>query len=93
MPPLPPDELDARLRAFLCEDVGSADVTTDADGMHFGWRNGNGSVCDPESATINSTIEVAFAESPIPEPATIFIFTATLLGFSTVRRHLPSMRP
>src|SRR5262249_58058762 len=30
MPPLSDDELDARLRAFLCEDVGSTDVTTEA---------------------------------------------------------------
>jgi nicotinate-nucleotide pyrophosphorylase (carboxylating) len=30
MPPLSPDDLDARLHAFLCEDVGSADVTTEA---------------------------------------------------------------
>jgi len=68
--------------------ASTAAITNTASGMQFGWRNGNGLVCNPLGATINSTIEVAFAESPIPEPLSVLLFATGLFALIIVRRRV-----
>ncbi len=61
-------------------------VTLGNDGLHFGWRDGNGLICDPNGAAIDVAIDNAFAESPIPEPATIGLLGAGLIALLGVAR-------
>jgi hypothetical protein len=41
--------------------------------LMFGWRNGNGSTCNPFSTTTAVKITAAWAESPVPEPGTLLL--------------------
>jgi hypothetical protein len=58
-------------------------TATKADGIHFDWKNGDGLLCSGAAADAN--IDVAFAESPIPEPAAIALFAVGLAGIGVMR--------
>jgi hypothetical protein len=54
--------------------------------IHFGWRNGNGTTCDPGSPTEDVSITAAWAESPVPEPASLLLLGSGLAAIARLRR-------
>jgi hypothetical protein len=62
-------------------------VALQGGALHFDWRNGNGLICDPAAATLDATIEVAFAESAVPEPAPLALLLWLPLAWAGARVH------
>ncbi len=59
-------------------------ATENAHGIHFGWRNGNGSVCSTNNPVTQTAITAAFVESPRPvsEPRSVAIFSTGLFTWA-----------
>ena len=61
-------------------------LTLQGGTLQFGWRNGNGATCDPNEATVNASITAAWAESSLPEPASLLLVLSALLGLGAIGR-------
>lgn len=59
-------------------------VTQQANGLHFGWQNGNGLTCS--GAAVDVVIDSAWAESVLSEPNTLLLLALGGMGFMLLLR-------